>query len=147
MSSVIPPILTTQQGLRENVTACTCNRRHPKTFITSNFPSYTIETGFSETDTLWAAGMVESASAQVVRRKQALDDIFASDMNTFVSLTTHSGFVTTFLSLINYPNPSFPLGTGQAMALLVKGEKVDGTAPVVTVAPPANAPHCAATCI
>jgi hypothetical protein len=97
-------------------------------------------------DPLWTAGMIESVGAQMVRRKQMLDDIFSSDTSTFVSLTTHSGVVGSLLNLVGHPNPWFPLGTGQSMALLVKSELVTGDAPVVTVGAPTKASTADATC-
>lgn len=56
-----------------------------------------------------------------------LNDIFASDDNAFVSLTTHSGAITSILEVTGHRK--FPLATGAVIPVVVKAEKIGRPAP------------------
>ena len=92
-----PFIPTVKELFREGISGHTCDRRSNKTYIQENFPSYKIEKGFSETDLLWQALHGETPTDQDIRSKKVLDDVFGSDGNTYLSITSHSGEIASIL--------------------------------------------------
>jgi hypothetical protein len=82
---------------RETIGEHTCDRRRSKTFIHENYPTYTFEAGFAENDPLWDPNTRETDSAQDARLKTVLDDVFSHDSNTFISITSHSGAISSIL--------------------------------------------------
>lgn len=86
-----------KEYLREGITAHTCNRRSSKTYIHENFPTYKFEKGFPENDPLWKELTNEPSSAQDIRSKALLDDVFSSDDSTYISMTAHSGEISSLL--------------------------------------------------
>lgn len=87
------------------------------------FPTYRFEPAFTETDHLWRANESETDAAFAVRAKAVLDDVFASDPKTWLSITAHSGAITRLLAALNHR--PFRLATGQIIPVLVKAEVVD----------------------
>ena len=55
------------------------------------YPDWPFEEGFAEEDPLWDAVMRETDEAMDRRLRQGLDEIFGSDDNTWISISTHSG--------------------------------------------------------
>lgn len=108
--------------LRERLTDHTCDRRSSKTWIEEHYPDYTIEPGFSETDTLWNSDRWETTEEHASRKQQLLEDIFETDTNTFIALTTHSYAISAILSTIGMQ--PFRVREGSSIALLVRAEKV-----------------------
>jgi hypothetical protein len=100
----------------------TCNRRSTRSWIASNYPSFSFEAGFTEDDELWTGTTTEVSAAQDFRSKQLLDDIFSSDDKTYLSFTSHSGEITSLLRVIGHR--PFRLSTGQIIPVLVKAETV-----------------------
>lgn len=103
------------------------------TYIKSTFPSYTIEPGFTEYDLLFRYSTSETPTAQNLRSKTILDQIFRTDGETWLSFTTHSGEASSLLSVLNHI--PFSLSTGAVIPILVKAETISGSAPVTTVLP------------
>ncbi|CRG88154.1 putative phosphomutase PMU1 [Talaromyces islandicus] len=126
--------------VRETIGIHTCDRRSPKSVITSEYPQYIIEPGFAETDPLWDAQLRESDSARDARLKRFLDDVFMHDENQFVSFTAHSGAITSVLEVVGHRR--FGLQTGGVIPVLVKAEKVAGREPEREIEPPTRAPKC-----
>jgi broad specificity phosphatase PhoE len=110
--------------IREGISTHTCDHRGNETYIHSLFPSWTIESTFTETDTLWNGITEESSSAQDYRSKIALDQIFSSssDKTEIISITTHSGETSSLLRVLGHR--SFSLVTGAVIPVLVKAEKI-----------------------
>ncbi len=54
------------------------------------------------------------------RIKTLLEDIFSHDSNTFISLTSHSGAISSILRVIGHRK--FPLVTGSVFPVLVKAD-------------------------
>lgn len=75
----------------------TCDRRSTKAEIRAAFPSYTFEEGFEEDDPLWDPVVRETDSSQDARTKTVLDDVFSSDDNTYLSISSHSGEIGSIL--------------------------------------------------
>lgn len=75
----------------------TCDRRSSKSRIHEMFPDWTFEDGFAEEDPLWDAEKRESASMQDARTRKVLDELFGADQATFVSVSSHSGEISSIL--------------------------------------------------
>ncbi|KAH8808855.1 histidine phosphatase superfamily [Xylogone sp. PMI_703] len=129
-----PFIPTVKELLREGISGHTCDRRSNKTYIHDNFPTYEIEAGFSEQDLLWKPLVGETSVDQDIRSKKVLDDIFSTDSNTWVSITSHSGEIGSMLRVLGHR--SFSLVTGAVIPVLIKAETIKGTA-----APTATQPY------
>lgn len=88
------------------------------------FTHLTFEPGFSDPDVLWEKDYREPRSARRYRLAQLLDDIFASDDNVFLSLTSHSGAIGSILEVLGHR--TFALETGGVIPVFVKAERVEG---------------------
>lgn len=102
----------------------TCDRRSSRSAIEAEYPLYRIEGGFSEEDNLWDPKIRESDEERSARLRVFLEDIFATDENVFVSMTAHSGAITSILEATGHRR--FPLATGGVIPVLVKAELVTG---------------------
>jgi len=102
----------------------TCDRRSTKTHIESTFPHLAFEPGFSDPDELWEADYREPTSARRYRLAQFLDDVFASDENVFLSLTSHSGAIASILEVVGHRK--FALETGGVIPVVTRAERVQG---------------------
>lgn len=111
--------------VREALGVHTCDKRHPKAHIAKNFPHVTFEPGFSEEDRLWEEDYREPASARKYRLAQLLDDVFASDENIWLSLTSHSGAIASTLEAVGHR--AFALETGGVIPVFLKAERVEGS--------------------
>ena len=92
-----PFVPEVKELLREGISGHTCDRRSSKSYIKQSFPTYKIESGFSENDKLWEALHGETQLDQDIRSKTVLDQIFSMDDNTYVSITSHSGEIASIL--------------------------------------------------
>jgi hypothetical protein len=99
----------------------TCDRRSTKTAIEADFPRYRFEPRFPEEDELWDAKVRESDEHRDRRLRELLNDIFDTDENVFLSLTAHSGAITSILQVVGHRK--FPLATGAVIPVVVKAEK------------------------
>ena len=142
-------IPTVKEYFREGISGHTCDRRSNKTYIQNSFPTYKIEKGFSEQDLLWKADFAEQPVDQDIRSKSVLDDVFGSDENTWMSITSHSGEIASILrgklkchikcrkkelieKQIVLNHRDFSLATGAIIPVLVKAETIKGDAPVTS---------------
>jgi hypothetical protein len=105
---------------------------------------------------LWDAELRESDEAMDIRLRKGLDEIFGTDENTWISISSHSGAIGSILrgKLILDNSSSganhisvlghrvFSLGTGQVIPVLVKAEKVVGTGPPREKGPYFKVPTC-----
>jgi broad specificity phosphatase PhoE len=100
----------------------TCDRRSSATEIADEFPSYRFEDGFSELDELWDPKVRESNEDRRERLRSLLEDIFTTDKNTYISLTAHSGAITSILEVLRHQ--TFALATGAVIPVLVRVESI-----------------------
>ncbi|KAG9240202.1 histidine phosphatase superfamily [Calycina marina] len=114
---------TVKELFREHISQHTCDRRSNRTYIEENFPAYPIEAGFAEEDPLWRSVSAETSDGNDVRNTHILADMFGSDTNTYLSITTHSGEAASILRVLNHI--SFSLATGAVIPVLVKAETID----------------------
>ncbi|KAL9008318.1 MAG: hypothetical protein Q9173_006545 [Seirophora scorigena] len=92
-----PFVPTVKEFFREGISGHTCDRRGSKSHIQNAFPGYKIEPGFTETDQLWKAYLQETEVDQDIRSKTVLDDVFSTDRETYLSITSHSGEIASLL--------------------------------------------------
>ncbi|KAI5287581.1 hypothetical protein KEM52_001520, partial [Ascosphaera acerosa] len=150
-----------RQLLRETIGLHTCDMRSPRSAIEAFAPAYTIEPGFSEQDLLYTPTEQESPTARNARLQRFLDEIFDEQSPlgrppprtdyypvtppqtaTYVSLTAHSGAITSLLAVVGHR--PFELDTGAAIPLLLRIERKPGPRPQMKVDPPLHAPKCPA---
>jgi broad specificity phosphatase PhoE len=86
-----------KEFLREGISAHTCDRRHSKSYIRKNFPTFQFEKEFMEEDPYWTELYSEPRVNQDARSKAVLDDIFSNDDSTYISITSHSGEIASLL--------------------------------------------------
>ncbi|KDQ22254.1 hypothetical protein PLEOSDRAFT_62372 [Pleurotus ostreatus PC15] len=108
----------------------TCDLRRSRTFIFSTFshitalpPKLDAHSPFplTENDELWTADERETSEHVAARVKTVLDVVFEKERGDFVSITAHSGMINGFLASIG--RPSFSLGTGGVLPVVVKGTR------------------------
>lgn len=126
--------------LREALGVHTCDRRFTKSKIQSMWPEYVFEPDFEEEDLLWDPDLRESDTHEVFRLQLLLDDIFANDQNTFISLTSHSGAISAILRGIGHRE--FQLQTGGVIPVFLAGQRHHHSRPAKGIDPPSKAPSC-----
>lgn len=99
----------------------TCDRRSAASVIASEYPQYRFEPGFAEEDVLWDPKNRESDQHRNERLACLLNDIFAHDESTYISLTAHSGAITSILEVIGHRK--FPLATGAVIPVVVEATR------------------------
>ncbi|KAJ5946489.1 Histidine phosphatase superfamily clade-1 [Penicillium verhagenii] len=129
---------------REGISIHTCDHRHDRSYIHNLFPKWSIEKGFSEEDKLWNGVTAETNDAQDVRSTAALDEVFftsaSSKKESFVSVTSHSGEISSILRVVGHR--TFSLSTGAVIPVLVRAER-DAKAQATTTSYTWTAnPHC-----
>jgi broad specificity phosphatase PhoE len=139
-----PFLPTIKEKLREGISEHTCDHRSNKTYIHDVVPTWKFEPGFTEYDELWAGVTAEVGSAQDLRSKQVLDDIFPSDCSTWLSFTSHSGEIASILRILGHR--TFSLRTGAVIPVLVKAETIiqSKATSTISAAPWTVSPHCTA---
>jgi len=110
------------ENCREVYGIHTCDQRHNKTYIEEHFPEFVIEHGFTEQDELWTTTR-ETDAHVALRAKTVLDQIWENHAEaTFVSITSHGGFIGGFLTVVG--RGSYPLSTGGVIVLVVKASEI-----------------------
>ncbi|CAG7923200.1 unnamed protein product [Penicillium olsonii] len=132
---------TIKELFREGISIHTCDHRRSRGYIHDLFPTWPIEKGFTEEDELWNGVMAETSGAQDIRSAKALGQVFfsASKKESFVSITSHSGEISSILRVLGHR--TFKLNTGAVIPVLVKAEKVDKDTTTTSV-PWTAEPHC-----
>lgn len=129
-----PFVPTIKELFREGISTHTCDHRSNKTYIHNLFPSWTIESTFTEYDELWNGITAETSSSQDYRSKVVLDSVFASDPAQIISITTHSGEASSLLRVLGHR--TFSLVTGAIIPILVKAETFKATSGATTTTSP-----------
>jgi broad specificity phosphatase PhoE len=86
-----------KEYLREGISGHTCDRRRTKTYIKKGWPGYKFEKGFKEKDELYRDFFQEGGDNQDIRNKPMLDEILGAKKDTWISITSHSGEITSIL--------------------------------------------------
>lgn len=92
-----PFLPTIKELIREVIGVHTCDRRSSKSVIQAKYLNWLFEDGFTEEDELYSDILRESAEAQDQRTKVVLDDIFSNDKNTHISISSHSGEISSMM--------------------------------------------------
>jgi len=98
-----------------------------------HFLSHSSNANTHRYDELWNGITSETSSAQDYRSKVVLDQIFASDSASIISLTTHSGEGASLLRVLGHQ--PFSLSTGAIIPVLVAAKIVPGQASTTTTQP------------
>lgn len=107
------------ENCREVYGVHTCDKRHPKSWIAENFPSWTFNKGFTEEDELWTPDNRETDDHVNARALSILENIWAVYPDeTYISITAHSGFIGGFLRVVGRGTYSLP--TGAVIAIVVR---------------------------
>ncbi|KAI3616831.1 phosphoglycerate mutase [Moniliophthora roreri] len=109
------------ENCREVYGVHTCDKRRSRTYISTTFPQFDIEEGFTEEDQLWTPDERETDEHVALRAKAVLDVIFENDGETFISVTGHSGIINGFNAAVG--RPSFSLQTGGVLPMIIKAVK------------------------
>ncbi|GAA5834362.1 hypothetical protein JCM9279_004295 [Rhodotorula babjevae] len=117
--SRIKPVV--KESLREVTGVHTCDKRQTKSYLHKHYPSFEFEIPFSEHDERWSPDWRESDRQATSRMQQALNELFATDSATYISITAHGGAIRAFLRACRHPNAAtIGLGTGSMVPLVVK---------------------------
>ncbi|KAF8725001.1 RabGAP TBC, partial [Rhizoctonia solani] len=109
------------EGLREVLGVHTCDKRRTKTYIRQTYKDFGIEPGFTEEDELWTADHRETNTETDARLRRTLDTIFdrlLSPKDTFISVTAHSGAISSALRVLGHRAYSLP--TGGVIPVVIK---------------------------
>ncbi|KAK4705994.1 hypothetical protein P7C70_g195, partial [Phenoliferia sp. Uapishka_3] len=109
------------EGIRETVGVHTCDKRSPKSVLAAEYPTFEFEEGFTEEDEMWKADWREAHADVDVRIRKALDEIFATDQSTVISITAHDGVLRSILATVNH-RPIFMPVAG-VIPILVKAQQ------------------------
>ncbi|AEO63944.1 4924f1e1-a2fa-40e0-8206-9f70fde90898 [Thermothielavioides terrestris] len=122
----VPPFRpVVKELLRERLGVHTCDRRRTRTWIRDHHPGFAIEAGFAEHDELWRPDVRETLAEHAVRAEGFLEDLFANDSASIVSVTAHSGTIHALYEAIGHP--VVRVSPGAVVPVLVKAEAlVDG---------------------
>lgn len=113
---------TVKEFARETYGIGTDSERHNQSYIAQNFPFVKFESGFTFQDTLWEPTEHESHQHRNYRANLLLNDIFQNDTSTIVSITAHSGLISSILKVVGHRKWS--LKTGQMIPVIVEGSKL-----------------------
>ncbi|KLT44325.1 phosphoglycerate mutase-like protein [Cutaneotrichosporon oleaginosum] len=128
---------------RENIGLHTCDQRRSKREIAEAFPEFTFEPSFTEHDPYWDATYIETEPQRAVRMRMALNEMFARDARTFISITAHSGVIHAFFNAIGFP--SFQVQTGGFVPVVIKAvSHPTATMSAITRGQSGIAPTCTA---
>ncbi|OAP57605.1 hypothetical protein AYL99_08343 [Fonsecaea erecta] len=124
----LPPSQTfrpvVKEFLRERYGIQSCDFRPTKSYIQANFPNFGIEDSFTENDELHSPTRRESLRRQDRRVRALLDDVFAHDENTYISITSHSETIEATLRVVGHSALCLP--PGGIVPVLVKVSEVSG---------------------
>jgi len=110
------------ESLRKTVGLKTCEKRSTRSEIKAMFPSFRIAPGLPEKDNLWTGKKCETDLELDKRMKNALDEIFITDDNTFISMTGHHGQVRSVMRVVR--GPDYHLEPATIITVLVRATKV-----------------------
>ncbi|KAL5632159.1 hypothetical protein ACGC1H_000239 [Rhizoctonia solani] len=109
------------EGLREVIGVHTCDKRRTKSYIREAYNDFRIEPGFTEEDELWTADHRETNAETDSRLRATLDTIFGrllGSKDTFISVTAHSGAISSALRVLGHRAYSLP--TGGVIPVVIK---------------------------
>ncbi|KAN0062323.1 putative phosphoglycerate mutase pmu1 [Thecaphora frezii] len=112
-----------KEALREQYGEHTCDKRSTKKQIHKLVPEFRIEKGFAQEDLLWTATERETNDHVDARVTQALEDMWNSDDNDVIGITSHSGVMQGLFRVTGHS--AIKLATGAFVPLVIKGTPVN----------------------
>jgi hypothetical protein len=89
-----PPRPMVREKFREMIGHHTCDKRGKISELRKEFPFVDVEEGITEDDEIWEADFREDEpQGQDPRMRDAVDDIFRTRGEMFISVTAHSGCI------------------------------------------------------
>ncbi|RMZ78700.1 hypothetical protein DV737_g3771, partial [Chaetothyriales sp. CBS 132003] len=113
-----------KEFLREAYGIQPCDLRLTKSYIKTNFPDFRIGDSFTENDELHSPTRRESLQRHDRRVRALLDDVFAHDKSTYISMTSHSGTIQAMLRVVGHIALSPP--PSGIIPVLVKVSEISG---------------------
>jgi broad specificity phosphatase PhoE len=115
--------IVVKEHLREIFGVHTCDKRGATSTIRHDYPQFVIPTDFAEKDTLWNPGYRETLDEHSRLWQEFLQELFATDDSTFVSLTTHSGATRALYLAIGHPDVW--TAAGSVVPIVVRAQRVN----------------------
>lgn len=108
---------------RETYGIQTESKRHPKSYIKTNWPYVTFEDGFTEADELWSSSKRETGQHRKYRAASLLNDIFeqTSADEKVISLVSHSGLIGSILEVVGHRD--YPINNAVLLPVLIQRKK------------------------
>jgi len=101
------------ENCREQCTQETPEQRRRRGYITEMFPQFSVDRFFTDFDEIWSASVSETSTDIDRRARNVLDRIFevpGNEDTTFISITTHQGFINAFLKVLGRGAYDLPQG-------------------------------------
>ncbi|KAK6526318.1 hypothetical protein TWF694_004917 [Orbilia ellipsospora] len=116
------PKVHVKEGLRETIGRHYCDYRGDMRDIRKAFPWVETEEGMKDEDTIWTEAREDGrvGGSMDWRVRDALDDIFINDGETFISITAHSGCLGCVMRVTGHR--FFALETSRMVPLVVKAK-------------------------
>lgn len=125
LNKKVKPII--KEAYREVIGLHTCDERSNKSVLTHTYREHHVsqlipagwdfEPTFNEHDLLWDPIYQETAPQQTLRLRLAINELFATDPRTFISITAHSGVIAAFFRAIGHRQ--FSVQTGGMVPVVV----------------------------
>lgn len=115
------------EDLREDIGEHTCDKRNTRSYLENRFGDrVTIEPALTENDELYTEQGRETLLQHNIRTKRFLDHLFEIDWDSknpelYISVTSHSGTINSFLSSINHR--PFRITPGGMIPVIVKATR------------------------
>jgi broad specificity phosphatase PhoE len=123
--NVPPPLVI--EDLREDYGEHTCDKRRSRSYIHKRFPEVGIESSLTEDDELWKPDWRETHRQHNVRTDRFLQWLFNEDWESpkhnYVSITSHSGTVNSFLDIMGHR--PFQLWPGGMIPVIIRAVRDD----------------------
>ncbi|KAK6332553.1 hypothetical protein TWF730_004213 [Orbilia blumenaviensis] len=116
-----PPRVQIRENLRETIGHHWCDMRGKMSDIKQRFPFVDVEEGMDDDDTIWTDVREDEVGGSMdCRLREVIDDIFAGDGETFISITAHSGCLRCVLRVVGHR--IFSLETSRMIPVVVKAK-------------------------
>ncbi|ORY29348.1 histidine phosphatase superfamily [Naematelia encephala] len=112
-----------KEMFRESIGLHTCDQRSNLSIIQEANPGWQIDKSFTFHDELWNPIYEEQLNQQALRVRMLLNEIFATDPSTFISITAHSGVINSFFVAVGHQR--FGVQTGGFVPVVVSWPQRD----------------------
>lgn len=111
------------ENLRETIGLHLCHKRSNKSSLKEKFPNLVFEDGFTEEDLLFDKYLPrkEHLHEQFLRINGVLQDIFNSDEEDILCITSHAGTIRAFITVLGHRK--FTIPTGGMIPVVIKATR------------------------